>query len=36
MKLSRPEQSDFNGQSIEGKIEIRLEKPALNNFEAYR
>ena len=36
MKLSRLEYPDFNGQSIEGKIEIRLEKPALNNFKAYR
>ena len=32
----RLEQSDFNGQSIVGKMEIRLEKPALNNFRAYR
>ena len=33
--LHRPEQSDFNGQSMEGKMKIRLEKPVLNNFKAY-
>ena len=27
-------QTDFNGQSILGKMEIRLEKPILNNFIA--
>ena len=31
----RLEQSDFNGQSIGGKMEIRLEKLALFNFKAY-
>ena len=29
----RLEWSDFNGKSIEGKMEIRLEKRALNNFK---
>ena len=32
---SRLEQSDFIGQLIGGKMEIQLEKPALNNFKAY-
>ena len=32
---TRLEQSDFNGQSIGRKMEIRLEKPAINNFETY-
>ena len=37
MKLfqGRLEQSDFNVQWIGGTMEILLEKPALNNFEAY-
>ena len=33
VRLNR--KSDFNGQSIGGKMEIRLEKPATNNFKAY-
>ena len=31
----RLEQSDFNVQSIRGKMEFRVAKPALNNFIAY-
>ena len=31
----RLESADFNGQSKVGKIEIRLEKRALNNFKVY-
>ena len=31
----RLEESDFNLQSIEGEMEIRLEKLALNNFKGY-
>ena len=34
--LDRLEQSDFNGQLIGGKMEIRLEKPAQNSFKPYR
>ena len=32
----RLEESDFNGQLIGGKMEIRLEKLTLNDFKAYR
>ena len=32
----RLEESDFNSQSLGEKLEIQLEKPALNNFKAYR
>ena len=34
-KINILEQSDFNGQSTGGKMEIGLEKPVLNNFKAY-
>ena len=33
--MTRLGQLDFSGQSMKGKMEIRLEKPALNNFKAY-
>ena len=33
--IDRLEFSNFNGQSIGGKMKIRLEKPALNNFKTY-
>ena len=32
---NRLEQSDFNGQSIAEKVEIRLEKLALNKIKPY-
>ena len=32
---ARPEEVDFNGQSIGGKMEIRLEKFILSNFKGY-
>ena len=31
----RLEWLDFNGHSIGGKMEMRIEKHALNNFKAY-
>ena len=35
LKFIRLEQSDFKGQSIRGKMEIQLEKPAMNSFKAH-
>ena len=32
--MTRLGQLDFNGQSMKGKMEIRPENPALNNFKA--
>ena len=33
--MIRLEKPDFDGPSIGRKMEIRLEKPVLNNFKAY-
>ena len=35
LDIIRLEQSDFFSQWTEGKMKIRLEKPAVNNFKVY-